>query len=99
MLCREITLVTIFVSLSVKIQGESHSFDTFESDDDNQITVSPTIVKGERIKRRNYVCNLKVIYWFLITIFFFSVALRPNAGHGLLLLDVSRSHTTTHHSR
>jgi len=24
------------------------------------------------------------------------VALRPNAGHGLLILDVSRSHTTTH---
>jgi flagellar biosynthesis protein FliQ len=29
---------------------------------------------------------------------FFPVALRPNAGHGLNL-DVSRSHTTTHHSR
>jgi hypothetical protein len=27
------------------------------------------------------------------------VALRPNAGHGLLILDVSRSHTTTDHSR
>ena len=24
--------------------------------------------------------------------FFFAVALRPNAGHGLLILDVSRSH-------
>ena len=31
--------------------------------------------------------------------FLFAVALRPNAGHGLLILDVSRSHTTTHHSR
>ena len=30
---------------------------------------------------------------------FFSLALRPNAGHGLFILDVSRSHTTTHHSR
>jgi hypothetical protein len=30
---------------------------------------------------------------------FFPVALRPNAGHGLLILEVSRSHTTTHHSR
>jgi len=30
---------------------------------------------------------------------FFSVALRPNAAHGLLILEVSRSHTTTHHSR
>ena len=29
----------------------------------------------------------------------FLVALRPNAGHGLLILEVSRSHTTTHHSR
>ena len=26
-------------------------------------------------------------------------ALRPNAGHGFLILEVSRSHTTTHHSR
>jgi len=31
--------------------------------------------------------------------FFFSVALRPNVGHGLLILEVSRSHTTTHRSR
>jgi hypothetical protein len=29
----------------------------------------------------------------------FSVALRPNAGHGLLTLEVYRSHTTTHHGR
>jgi len=27
------------------------------------------------------------------------VALRPNAGQGLLILEVSGSHTTTHHSR
>ena len=36
---------------------------------------------------------------FWIPIIFFSVALRPNAGHGLLILEVSRSHTTTYHSR
>jgi len=30
---------------------------------------------------------------------FFPVALRPNAGHGLLILEVSGSHITTHHSR
>jgi len=31
---------------------------------------------------------------------FFPMALQPNAGHGLLILDeVSRSHTTTHHSQ
>ena len=33
-----------------------------------------------------------------IYIYFF-LALRPNAGHGLFILDVSRSNTTTHHSR
>ena len=27
------------------------------------------------------------------------MALRPNEGYGLLILEVSRSHTTTHHSR
>jgi hypothetical protein len=31
--------------------------------------------------------------------FFPPVALQPNAGHGLLILEVSGSHTTTHHSR
>jgi hypothetical protein len=30
---------------------------------------------------------------------FFFVALRPNAGHGFLILEVFRSHTTTHHNR
>ena len=29
---------------------------------------------------------------------FFFVALRPNAGHGLLIREVSKSHTKTHHS-
>ena len=32
-------------------------------------------------------------------LYFFSVALQPNAGHGLLILQVSRSHTTTLHRR
>ena len=31
--------------------------------------------------------------------FFCAVALQPNVGHGLLILEVSRSHTTTQHSR
>ena len=30
---------------------------------------------------------------------FFLLALRPNAGYGLLIHEVSRSHTTTHHIR
>jgi hypothetical protein len=35
----------------------------------------------------------------IVFIIVFFVALRPNAGHGFLILDVSRSHTTTHYSR
>ena len=35
----------------------------------------------------------------LLLLLFVAVTLRPNAGHGLLILEVSRSHTTTHHSR
>ena len=42
--------------------------------------------------------NLHAI--ILINVYiFFSVALRPTAGQGLLFLEVSRSHTTTQHSR
>ena len=37
--------------------------------------------------------------WLEGLIFFFSVTLRPNAGHDLLILEGSRSHTTTHHIR
>ena len=29
----------------------------------------------------------------------FPLALRPNVDHGLLMLEVSRSHTTTHRSK
>ena len=36
---------------------------------------------------------------YVIYAFLFAVALQPNAGHDLLILEVSRSHTTTHHSR
>ena len=36
-------------------------------------------------KRNQFVCS--------------PVALRPNAGYGLLIHKVSRSHTTTQHSR
>ena len=30
---------------------------------------------------------------------FFCLALRPKAGHDLIILEVTRSHTMTHHSR
>jgi len=32
-------------------------------------------------------------------LFYFLMVVRPNAGHGLIILKASRSHTTTHHSR
>jgi len=38
-------------------------------------------------------------YFFLYIYLFFFLALRPNAGHGRLVLEVPRSHTATHHSR
>ena len=38
-------------------------------------------------------------YWYQLLVFFFSVALQPYVGLDLLILQVSRSHTTTHHSR
>ena len=41
----------------------------------------------------------KKLYIYEKTEFSFAVALRPKAGHGLLILDVSRSHTATQHSR
>ena len=39
-----------------------------------------------------------IIIIIIIIIIVFPVALRPHAGHGLLILEVSRSRTT-HHSR
>jgi hypothetical protein len=36
--------------LPLKIQGDSHSFDIAESKHENQIALSPTNIKGERIK-------------------------------------------------
>ena len=39
------------------------------------------------------------IHIYIYIFFFFAVALRPNAGHVLLILDVSRSRTMTQHSR
>jgi len=39
------------------------------------------------------------VKYIIYHIYIFAVALRPHAGHGLLILEVSRSHTTVHHSR
>ena len=45
------------------------------------------------------VCRLKTDQKKICSCIFFPVALRPNVDLGLLILEVSRSHTTTHHSR
>ena len=37
--------------------------------------------------------------WLVFFFFFLLMALRPNASHGLLNFEVSRSHITTDHSR
>ena len=50
---------------------------------------------AEESRRRSTFVFVVLLKFF----FLFSVALRPHAGHGLLILEVSRSHTTTHHSR
>jgi len=47
-----------------------------------------------------YICIYIYAYIYIyIDTFFFPMALWSNAGHGLLIHEVYRSHTTTHHSR
>ena len=53
-------------------------------------------VYGHMSNKLHGVTGQRTISFFFC---FFAVALRPNAGHGLLILEVSRSHTTTHHSQ
>jgi len=56
-----------------------------------------SVIQTHMIHRNLFdLCDEKYVY---TGIFYFAVALRPNAGHGLLILEVSRSHTTTHRSR
>jgi len=43
--------------------------------------------------------HLTVHRFPIFIIIFLRVALRSNADHGLLILEVSRSHTTKHHTR
>ena len=54
--------------------------------------------QGERSLQEIYIYinfNISVFSY----LFFFPVVLCPNAGHGLFILEVSGSHTTTQHSR
>jgi hypothetical protein len=54
-------------SLPVKIQGACYSFDIAESKYANQIALSHTNVRDERIKLKNCACNKKLLHYFLIT--------------------------------
>jgi len=63
----------------------------------------PTISAGEQpqtytLDRAATGTGIYSIYTIYIQ-FFFSVVLRPNVGHGLLILEVSRSHTTMLHGQ
>ena len=51
---------------------------------------------GDFVEKQRYFSATREL---CIYIYIPPVALRPNAGHGLLILYVSRSHTTTHYSR
>ena len=43
---------------------------------------------GDPVRTKIVIDNKIIIFHFFF--FFFAVALRPNAGHGLLILEVSR---------
>jgi len=57
------------------------------------------LVPRDLILKHSALCPYSVIILPLECFILFSVALRPNAGHGLLIVEVLRSHKTTHHSR
>ena len=66
--------------------------------------VETTLLNAKCFELNNFHPDIpSPIHYFLIimsiNIIFFSVALRPNAVHGHLILEVSRSHTTTPRSR
>jgi hypothetical protein len=57
--------------------------------------VSACIVDGGDLEITRAGDSNGFLFYFII---FFSAVLRPNAGHGHLILEVSRSHSTTRHS-
>ena len=75
---------------------------TFPNTNSNSLfTMFRTTFKTQSLIRKKWVTNKEKEnnqILFLVQInqpnFFFAVALRPNAGHGLLIHEVSRSHTT-----
>jgi len=56
--------IIYYFFLRVKLQSVSYCFDVADSEYDNQIALSPTIIKGEGTNLKNYVCNKNVIIGF-----------------------------------
>jgi hypothetical protein len=76
---------------------------TNNNNNNNNISSLVTSDNGQYPKYQSNLLNHTVVktHEFELTNFdiFFSVALRPHAGHGFIILEVSRTHTTTHHTR
>ena len=51
-----------------------------------------------RSSQQNIYIFYSIYIYIYIYIYFYPVALRPNVGHGLLIPEISRSHTTTYHT-
>jgi len=57
-------------------------------------------VRIRRISKNIFaLTNYRFWYVYLTLLFVFGATAASGPGHGLLIHEVSRSHTTTHHSR
>ena len=54
---------------------------------------------GQQNAKIRYIYKHTYMLQIYVFVYIILVALRPNAGHGPLILEVSRSHTTKQHSR
>ena len=86
-----------------------HGFAFSQKIRSQQFHIPPTALVGSHTYQQKYAVNFVIIFICSLLylcqesgkkiLSFFFVVLQPNAGHGLLILEVSRSHTMTHHSR
>jgi len=64
------------------------------------ISTSKYLTVYLKLSKKNKLSNTCLKYFIpSVSVLLSPVVLRPNADYGLLMLEVSRSHTTTHHSR
>jgi hypothetical protein len=101
-------------NFDVMLQFAERSITYDRRTDQQMVACFATFSLGPHFTKHSSVClvNPAALLWLLyysqgrllfnfldVPLYVFFVALRPNACHGLLILEVSRSHTTTHHSR